>query len=58
MKKIVLIACLCLTCTGCVSINKELQAEFNQDATYFIQNDGATLIKYLDEDKSLTNRDK
>lgn len=61
MKKIILIIGISLACTSCVSTgrsHKEIQEEFNQDATYFIQNDGALLINYLDKDTSVTVRDK
>lgn len=49
--------------TSCVTTNtkrdpKIVQEEFNQDAIYFIQTDGALLIDYLDKDQNLTIRDK
>lgn len=65
MKRItfVLIIALLLTSfltSSCVSGRsyREIQEDFNQDAIYFIQNDGQTLIKYLDNDTSLTLREK
>lgn len=58
MKKIILIIGVGLVCSSCASIPKEVQEDFNQSATYFIQTDGPKLIEYLDKDTSLTLREK
>ena len=58
MKKIILIIGISLACSSCASIPKEVQEDFNQSATYFIQTDGPKLIEYLDKDTSLTLREK
>lgn len=36
----------------------EIQEDFNQSATYFIQNDGPKLIEYMEKDQTLSLRDK
>ena len=61
MKKIILIVGISLACTSCVSTSRshrEIQEDFNESATYFIKTDGETLVKYLDNDASLTLREK
>ena len=58
MNKLILLVGICTVCTSCASIPKEVQEDFNQSATYFIQTDGPKLIEYLDKDTSLTLREK
>lgn len=48
----------CATGSDSINFTKETQEEFNQDAIYFIETDGAKLMKYLDNDTTISQRDK
>lgn len=66
MKKLIFYSIILMSfiCTSCITgnstktFNKETQEEFNQNAIYFIKTDGPKLIQYLDNDTSLSIRDK
>lgn len=64
-KIIIVIIAIIISCMlfSCVTGNNgrsesEIQNEFNQEAIYFIQNNGLKLIEYMDKDTKLSARDK
>lgn len=49
---------LITSCATTGRSHREIQEDFNESAIYFIKTDGETLVKYLNDDTSLTLREK